>query len=134
MREEKIGKHKIVFHDDIEQMTIAQYNKVNKYWMLSDSLGDDFNDIDKMHLSRLLLVAGDKEKTIKEVNNLRILVHNIINEVSPEQLAFAALIYSIDGKELTDYSEDNLKRIAASLPLKVKDVKKKQSAKRSILT
>jgi len=134
MREEKIGKHTIVFHDDIEQMTIAQYNKVNKYWMLSDSLGSDFVDIDKMHLSRLLIVAGDRDKTIKEVNNLRILVHNIINEVSPEQLAFVALIYSIDGKLLDDYSEDNLKRLIKTLPLKVGDVKKKRYARKSMLT
>ena len=134
MREEKIGKHTIVFHDDIEQMTIAQYNKVNKYWMLSDSLGSDFVDIDKMHLSRLLIVAGDRDKTIKEVNNLRILVHNIINEVSPEQLAFVALIYSIDGKLLDDYSEDNLKRLIKTLPLKVEDVKKKRYARKSMLT
>lgn len=131
MREEKIGKHRIVFHDDIEQMTIAQYNKVNKYWMLSDSLGSDFADIDRMHLARLSIVAGDKEKTLKEVNNLRILVHNIINEISPEQLAYVALIYSIDGKELTDYSEDNLKRLLKELPLTVADVKKKRFVRKS---
>lgn len=134
MREEKIGKHSVVFHDDIEQMSIAQYNKVNKYWMLSDSLGNDFIDIDKTHLARLAIVAGDKDKTLKEVNNLRILVHNIINEISPEQLAFVALIHSIDGKEITDYSEDNLKRLIKELPLKVADVKKKRYAKKSILT
>ena len=134
MREEKIGKHSIVFHDDIDQMLVNQYNKVNKYWMLSDSLGSDFADIDKMHLARLSLVAGDKEKTIKEVNNLRILVHNIINEVSPEQLAYVALIHSIDGKVLEDYSEDNLKRLTKELPIKVGDVKKKRFVRKSTLT
>jgi len=131
MREEKIGKHKVVFHDDIEQMSINQFNKVNKYWMLSDSLGSDFADIDKMHLSRLTLVAGDKDKTVKEINNLRILVNNIINEVSPEQLAFVALIHSVDGKVVEDYSEDNLKRLMRELPLRVADVKKKRYVRKS---
>jgi hypothetical protein len=131
MREEKIGKHKVVFHDDIEQMSINQFNKVNKYWMLSDSLGSDFADIDKMHLSRLMLVAGDKDKTVKEINNLRILVNNIITEVSLEQLAFVALIHSIDGRVVEDYSEDNLKRLMRELPLKVSDVKKKRYARKS---
>lgn len=101
--------------------------------MLSDSLGSDFADIDRMHLARIAIVAGDKEKVIKEVNNLRILVHNIINEVSPEQLAFVALIHSIDGRVIEDYSEDNLKRLARELPLKVSDVKKKRYAKKSTL-
>jgi hypothetical protein len=133
MREEKIGKHNVVFQDDIEQMSINQFNKVNKYWMLSDSLGSDFADIDRMHLTRIAIVAGDKDKVIKEVNNLRILVHNIINEVSPEQLAFVALIHSIDGRVVTDYSEDNLKKIIRELPIKVGDVKKKRYAKKSTL-
>ena len=133
MREEKIGKHNVVFQDDIEQMSINQFNKVNKYWMLSDSLGSDFADIDKMHLARIAIVAGDRDKVIKEVNNLRILVHNIINEVSPEQLAYVALIHSIDGKVVADYSEDNLKKLIRELPLKVGDVKKKRYAKRSTL-
>jgi len=134
MRELKIGKHTLILQDDIEQMSIAQFNKVNKYWMLSDSLGSDFADIDKLHLARLLLVAGDKDKTIKEVNNLRILVHNIIDEISPEQLAFVALIHSIDGKVLDDYSEDNLKRLATELPLKICDIKKKTSVRKSTVT
>ena len=134
MRELKIGKHTLILQDDIEQMSIAQFNKVNKYWMLSDSLGSDFADIDKLHLARLLLVAGDKDKTIKEVNNLRILVHNIIDEISPEQLAFVALIHSIDGKVLDDYSEDNLKRLATELPLKICDIKKKTSMRKSTVT
>jgi len=134
MRELKIGKHTLILQDDIEQMSIAQFNKVNKYWMLSDSLGSDFADIDKLHLARLLLVAGDKDKTIKEVNNLRILVHNIIEEISPEQLAFIALIHSIDGKILDDYSEDNLKRLATELPLKIVDIKKKTSVRKSMAT
>ena len=129
-----LGKRDILIQDDIEQMSIAQFNKVNKYWMLSDSLGNDFADIDKLHLSRLLLVAGDKEKTIKEVNNLRILINNIISEVSPEQLAFVALIHSIDGKPLEDYSEDNLKRLSKELQITVADIKKKTSEKKSILT
>jgi len=134
MRELKVGKHTLILQDDIEQMSIAQFNKVNKYWMLSDSLGSDFADIDKLHLARLLLVAGDKDKTIKEVNNLRILVHNIIDEISPEQLAFVALIHSIDGKVLDDYSEDNLKRLATELPLKICDIKKKTSVRKSTVT
>jgi len=134
MRELKVGKHTLILQDDIEQMSIAQFNKVNKYWMLSDSLGSDFADIDKLHLARLLLVAGDKDKTIKEVNNLRILVHNIIEEISPEQLAFIALIHSIDGKILDDYSEDNLKRLATELPLKICDIKKKTSVRKSTVT
>jgi hypothetical protein len=40
-----------------------------------------------------------------------VLIFNIINEVNPESLAFACLIHSIDGVEVTDLSDENLKRI-----------------------
>lgn len=134
MQELIINKHKVLMHDDIDQLTINQFNKVNKFWMLSDHLGNDFADIDKVHLSRLLLIAGDKDKTIKEVNNLRILVNNVISETSPEQLAFVALIHSIDGVLLTDFSDDNLKKILSQLNPKMKDIKKKTAKRKSILT
>ena len=133
MQKVTLGKHDVLLQDDIEQMSIAQFNKVNKYWMLSDSLGNDFADIDKLHLSRLLLVAGDKEKTVKEVNNLRILVNNIISEISPEQMAFVALIHSIDGELMDDYSEGNLKRLLEELSINVSDIKKKTSVRKSTM-
>ncbi len=136
MRELIVGnkkKVKLLLHDDIDQMPISQFNKVNKYWMLSDNLGNDFADIDKTHLSKLILIAGDKDKTIKEIHNLRILINNILTDVHPDQLAFACLIHSIDDKEITDYSEDNLKRIIASLPLTVGDIKKKTPGRKSTL-
>lgn len=102
--------------------------------MLSDDLGNDFADIDNMHISRLMLVAGDKSKTLKEIQNLRILINNIISEVSPDQMAFAALIHSIDDVPVTDYSDDNLKRMLTMLNPRVSDVKKKRHAKKSSLT
>lgn len=37
------------------------------------------------------------------------------NEISPKYLAFTALIHSIDGKEVTDLSDENLKQILQDL-------------------
>ena len=41
------------------------------------------------------------------------------NEISPKYLAFAALIHSIDGKEVNDLSDDGLKKLLQDL----KDIK-----------
>lgn len=115
-------------YDDIEELPVERFNKANKYWMLSDHLGNSFDDIDRVHLNKLYYVAGNKEKTLKEINNLRVLVHNIIREVHPNQLAFACLIYSIDGVEVTDITDDGLKRLIKELSdrgLSVGEVKKK---------
>ena len=37
------------------------------------------------------------------------------NEIYPKYMAFAALINSIDGKKVTDLSDDNLKNIIADI-------------------
>jgi aspartyl-tRNA synthetase len=105
-----LKKHTVVLYDDIDQLPIERFNKANKYWMLHDNLGSSFTDIDTTHISRLILVADNKEKVVKELENLRILIYNIINEVNPSQMAFACLVDSIDGKEITDISEEGIKR------------------------
>lgn len=89
----------------------------NKYWMLDDSIGSCIEDFDKNHYSKFALIAGDKEKTIKELANFRILVYNIMNEINVQHLSFACLIHSINDKEITDLSEANLKNILESLSL-----------------
>jgi hypothetical protein len=125
-----LRKTKILLYDDIEQMPVERYNKANKFWMLSDNLGNSFEDIDKTHLSRLFLVAHDKEKVKAEINNLRVLVYNVINEIHPDQMAFAVLVHSINGKEVTDISDEGLRKLMRDLSdrgLTTGEVKKKTS-------
>jgi hypothetical protein len=123
-----LRRTRLMMYDDIEQLPIERFNKANKFWMLSDNLGNSFEDIDKVHLSRLFLIAGDKEKAVKEINNLRVLVYNIINETHPDQLAFASLIHSVNGKEVTDISDEGLRVLLKMLSdkgLSIGEVKKK---------
>lgn len=118
-------------YDDIEQLPIERYNRVNRLWMMSDSLGNSFDDIDTVHLQRLLLLIDDKDKLKTEIHNLRGLVYNIIAEVHPDQMAFAALVHSIDGKERNDLTERGLKATLSLLKgLTVGEVKKKVFAKK----
>ena len=110
-----IRNTRIKMYTSIEDLPIERFMKANKYWMLDDSIGSCIEDFDKNHYSKFALIAGDKEKTIKELANLRILVYNIMNEINVQQLSFACLIYSINDTEVTDLSEDNLKKILKSL-------------------
>jgi hypothetical protein len=104
-----LKKTRLLLYTDIDQLSAERFSKINKYWMLDDELGNSFEDIDKIHITRILLSLDDKDKARRVVDNLRVLIHNIINEVNPESLAFMCLIHSIDGEELIDLSEDNLK-------------------------
>lgn len=110
-----IRNTRVKMYTSIEDLPIERFMKANKYWMLHDSIGSDISDFDKNHYSKFVLIAGDKVKTLKELENFRILVYNIINEVNVEHLSFAVLVYSIDDKEMHDLSEESLKSILKRL-------------------
>ena len=110
-----LSKTTIKLYDDIDQLPIERFNKANKYWMLHDNIGSSISDFDTNHFNKLALLAGDKQKCIAELNNFRILVFNIQNEINVEHLSFACLIHSVNGKELDDLSEGSLKLILKEL-------------------
>jgi len=106
-----IRKHTIKLYDNIDQLPIERFNKANKYWMLHDNIGSSIADFDANHYNKLVLLAGEKKKLIAELNNFRILVFNIQNEINVEHLSFACLVHSIDGKECDDLSEQSLRDV-----------------------
>jgi len=110
-----IRNTRVKMYTSIEDLPIERFMKANKYWMLHDSIGSDISDFDKNHYSKFVLIAGDKVKTLKELENFRILVYNIINEVNVEHLSFAVLVYSIDEVEMHDLSEESLKSVLKRL-------------------
>ena len=110
-----VRRTKIVIYDDIDQLPIKRFMLANKYWMLDDSIGSDIQDFDKKHFSRFALIAGDKEKTLKELANFRILVYNLMNEINIQHMSFACLIHSVNGVEVTDLSEESLNKLLDDL-------------------
>ena len=73
-----LRRTRVLMYEDIDELPVERYNKANKYWMLSDNLGNSFEDIDRVHISKLYYVSDNKDKVVKEIGNLRVLVHNII--------------------------------------------------------
>lgn len=111
----KLKKTKVKLYDNIDQLPIERFNKANKYWMLHDNIGSSISDFDLNHYNKLILLAGDKNKCIAELNNLRILVFNIQNEINVQHLSFACLVHSINGEEQNDLDEDSLNKILKRL-------------------
>jgi len=105
----------VKLYDNIDQLPIERFNKANKYWMLHGNIGSSIADFDQNHYSKLVLLADDKEKCIKALENFRIMVYNIMNEINVEHLSFACLIHSIDDKERSDLSVDALRDVLKQL-------------------
>lgn len=116
MRELKIGKHILKVYDSIEELPIVRHHKFNKLMLIDAHVGSDISDFDA-HLERVIryMKSGKNEMAQKELMMLRQNVFFIQTEVSPKNLAFAALIHTLDGEENTDLSDESLKALMAKL-------------------
>lgn len=115
-----INKKIVRVYDSIDEMPIVNFQKYNKYLLIDSGIGSDADDIDA-HIVKIakFIKANNNKKALQELQNMRQNMYMVNNEISPKYLAFAALIYSIDGKEVNDLSDDGLKKLLQDL----KDIK-----------
>lgn len=111
-----INKKIIEVYDSIDEMPIINFQKYNKYLLIDSGIGSDADDIDA-HIVKIAkyIKSNNDKKALQELQNMRQNMYMINSEISPKYLAFAALIHSIDGKEITDLSDDNLKKVLHDL-------------------
>lgn len=114
----KFNGHELVLFDSIQELPIDRFQMYNLNLMLDAGIGSDLNAYNK-HVNMIVqfINAGDKESAVKQLRNKQQSVHFIINKNSPEYSSFVALIYSIDGKELTekDLTDEGVKKIIDQL-------------------
>lgn len=115
-----INKKIVRVYDSIDEMPIVNFQKYNKYLLIDSGIGSDADDIDA-HIVKIakFIKANNNKKALQELQNMRQNMYMVNNEISPKYLAFAALIHSIDGKEVNDLSDDGLKKLLQGL----KDIK-----------
>ena len=112
----KVGNINLEFFDGIDVMPMQRFNAFNKFVMLDAELGSTVFDFDKINTRIMEFVSKDmKEEALKELLNLRLVYNNILNENDTNGLAFASLIKKINGEEVEDFSEKNLKEILLKL-------------------
>lgn len=81
--------------------------------MLVDAgLGSDLTSFDT-HIERVVrYIKNDKkEDAAKEMENMRQNIYFIMQELSPQHMAFACIVHSIDGKCYDDMSDDGLHKV-----------------------
>ena len=111
-----IKNKKIKLYDSIDEMPIINFQKYNKCVLIDSGLGSDVDSVDS-HIVNIAkyINKGDKKNAMQELQNMRQNMHMVVSNVSPKNLAFAALIHSIDGKEQKDLSDAHLKEIIDDL-------------------
>lgn len=106
-----INNKEIKLYDSIDEMPIINFQKYNKYVIIDSCIGSDIDSVDEHIVNLAKLIKTDMKKAQQELQNMRQNLHMIVSSISPQYLAFAALIHSVDGKVVTDLSDSNLTAI-----------------------
>lgn len=113
MRKTRINGMVVEIYDSIEDLPIIRYHKYNKMLLVDAGVGSDLAAFDS-HIEKAIRYINSNTPNMAavELNNMRQNVLFIHSEVSPKNLAFAALVKSIDGKPYNDLSDDALHNLA----------------------
>lgn len=116
MKTVSLANRTIKLYDSIDEMSIENFQRYNKYVITDAGLGSDIDSVDE-HIVQVakLINAGDKKKAMQELQNMRQNLHMIVSNISPKYMAFAALIYSIDGKKIESQSDTSLQELLSDL-------------------
>lgn len=136
MRTIEFDNNSIVIYQSAEELPIMRYARFQRYCILDSGVGSTMDDIGK-HFGKLFefLSHNMNEEAVMEAKNLYYNYFIILEDLSLNGMAFASLIYSINGKVITDYSEDNLRAVIneldeiglkAGVVLKIKEEVKKK--------
>lgn len=107
-----IGKHKVEIFDSIDELPIKRFHKFNKFLLVDAGVGSDLMDINDKILKILRYMdKSDKANAKIELENLRQSLYLISQETNVKHLSFMALVKSVDGVEVTDLSDENLRKI-----------------------
>ena len=111
--------NQIQYYNSIDELPINRYQLHNKYTILDSGIGSTAQDV-RNHYNRMykLLQQNDIENLSKEIVNTQQNIEFIITGVNPALFSFIPLIHSINGKKLTDLSDENIKRTLDKLSKK----------------
>lgn len=115
MKTGRINRHKVEIYDSIDEMPILRFQKYNKYMLIDSGVGSDIQDI-LDHIQRTqIYIKSNPEMAYTEMQNLRQAIYLVGQEMSPKYMAFAVLVYKIDGKVMDDLSDAGLKAVLEKL-------------------
>ena len=102
----------IEIYDSIDELPIKRFHKFNKYMLVDSGIGSDLNDINE-HIVKISRYIDklDKVNAKVELENLRQSLYLISEGVNVKHLSFMPLIKSINGKEVTDISDEGMKKL-----------------------
>jgi len=110
-----IEGHCVRLYESIDELPIARFHKYNKYLLIDSCIGSDLEDVTTRVDRAMRYIGTDKNLAMLELQNLKQAMFLINETICSRHLAFAALVDSIDGKRITDLSDESMKKVIHTL-------------------
>ncbi len=103
-------------YDSIDELPFSRFQEYNRAILLDSGLGADLEAIVR-HITqaRKYNAAGKVEQADQALINMQQAISFTLEKVSPEAMAFVALIHRMNGKEVENLSHDSVKKITDEL-------------------
>ena len=111
MEKIKVQNRGLELYSDIKEWPMARDHAVPRLCHLAAGPGSELPTVDN-HLGRIkaFLISDEKEKALTEIENLRTNFWFMQSGISPVLMAFAVLVYKLDGKIKGDLTDDGIKK------------------------
>ena len=98
MKEVKLGKHKVMLYNSIDELPIVRFHRYNKCLLVDAGLGSDLNAVDG-HIERAVrFINGDHRKeAATEMENIRQTIYLILQGMNPRKACQAGLLSQFPG-------------------------------------
>lgn len=116
MKKQNIGRLRVEFYDDVNELPSERYHKFNTYCLLYMGIGSDTEAMQK-HYADIMqaLQKKDLDRLNKMFQNYYYCLHLINEKIDLPSLAVACLVKSINEKDITDISEEGLREVSKRL-------------------
>lgn len=141
MKELELNGHKVQMYSSIEELPMIRFHKYNKCLLVDAGIGSDLSAVDaRIERCVRYIKANNRENAAKEMENLRQSIYMVMQGLSPEHMAFACMVATIDGEPCEDISDDGLQKVLSLLggatikdvAAKAEDIKKKLDTELSL--
>lgn len=111
MKEQQVGGHIVEYFDSVDDLPIKRHHRFNEFIAVKVGIGSTVDDVDK-HIAGLVQMVnrGDKEMAVNKLLNMGQAMKFAIENVDPLSMAFATLVWKIDGIETNDMTDNGLNK------------------------
>ncbi len=108
MKKAMIGGLLVQYYDgDILELPVVRFNAFQRFLLIDAGIGSTVEDADK-HVARIQTYIKEKayDKALVEAQNFRQNIRYTMEGITPKDLAFCALVHSVNGQPHTDMSDE----------------------------